>query len=88
MVASVVQEATEAVVELDRQIDRKMGKNKPTRNPGHLSELGPAQRRLRALLWKHGDGDYAAPGLNPLELVDRLASRLKKVGLIKEDGRE
>jgi hypothetical protein len=72
----------EAVVELDRQLDRKV---RPRRDPGNLAEMGPAQRRLRALAWKHGVAEYAEPGLNPVELLERLEKKLIEEGLIKED---
>ena len=73
---------------LDRAIDRKLGPGRPARDPGDLAALGPAQKRLRALLWKHGAAEFAEPGLNPVELVDRLSERLKRQGAIKEDGGE
>jgi hypothetical protein len=75
-------ELGEAVVELDRALDRK---RRPARDPGNLTDLGPAQRRLRALAWKHGVGEYAEPGLNPVEVLERLESRLVEEGLIKEE---
>ena len=54
------------------------------RDPGQELKRGPALRRLRALLWKHGDPDYAQPGLNAAELADRLRERLVKEGVLKE----
>jgi hypothetical protein len=74
----------EAVVELDRRIDSRQGKGKPARDPGNLAELGPAQRRLRALLWKHGVAEYADTRLNPAELVERLEKKLARGKWIKE----
>jgi hypothetical protein len=74
-----------AVVELDRRIDERLGEKKPARDPGPLDGYGPAQRRLRALLWKHGAPEYATPGLNPAELVERLEKQLARRGLVKED---
>jgi hypothetical protein len=76
------EELGEAVLELDREIDRK---RRPRLDPGNLSDLGPAQRRLRALAWKHGVVEYAEPGLNPVELLERLEKKLVEEGLIKED---
>ena len=77
----------EAVVELDRAIDRKLAK-KPARDPGPLADLGPALRRLQALLWKHGGKEYNDGRLNGKELVERLEARLAAEGVIQEGGRE
>jgi hypothetical protein len=77
---------SEAVAELDRQIDRKRGKARPARDPGNLSELGPPKRRLLAILWKHGVKDYDKPGLNLDELFERLEEQLVREGVITEDG--
>jgi hypothetical protein len=74
----------DAVVELDRRLDEKMGKKRPRRDPGQELKRGPVLRRLRALLWKHGVADYDQPGLNADELVDRLRDRLVKEGVLKE----
>ena len=77
----------EAVVELDRAIDRKAAK-KPARDPGPLAEFGPPLRRLQALLWKHGGKEYNDRRLNGKELVERLEARLAAEGVIQEGGRE
>ena len=53
-------------------IDRRLGTPASERDPGPLRKLGPPQRQLRALLWKHGVADYASPGLNSFELLERL----------------
>jgi hypothetical protein len=62
---------------LDR-IDRHLGTPDPQRNPGALAEQGPVQRRLRVLLWKHDVPEYRERGLNPVELVERLETKLKQ----------
>jgi hypothetical protein len=77
----------EAVTELDRALDRRAAR-RPARDPGPLEELGPAQRRLQALLWKHGGAEYNDARLNPGELVERLEARLVQEGVLKEGGRE
>jgi hypothetical protein len=53
-------------------LDQRLGTPDPKRDPGPLSKLGPLQRQLRALLWKHRVAAYDDPGLNPFELVERL----------------
>jgi hypothetical protein len=53
-------------------IDRRLGTPDPQRDPGADLTTGPPERRLRALLWKHGVAGYDDPGLNPAELVERL----------------
>jgi hypothetical protein len=80
------EELSEAVVALDARIDARLGKKKSRRDPGPLARHGPPERQLRVLLYKHGVKDYAEPGLNPAELVERLEAALVKAGLIKEDG--
>jgi len=52
----------------------------PTRDPGPLRDLGPVQRQLRALLWKHAVADYNDRRLNVLELLERLQQRLEGEG--------
>jgi hypothetical protein len=74
----------QAVVELDRAIDLKKGKDKPKRDPGDLETITPAQRRLRALLWKHGVAEYDEVKLNPNELIERLEKKLARDGIVKE----
>jgi hypothetical protein len=75
----------DAIVDLDRQLDEKLGRNPPKRDPGKLADLGPAQRRLRALLWKHGVKEYADMRLNVEELVERLEGKLAQDGVIEKD---
>jgi hypothetical protein len=53
-----------------------------------LSDLGPVQRQLRALLWKHGVADYHVPGPNPVELVEKLEKKLAEAGALEERPRE
>jgi hypothetical protein len=57
-------------------IDRRLGTPDPRRDPGALSAQGPPQRQLRVLLWKHGVAEYRDPGLNPVELVERLQQKV------------
>jgi hypothetical protein len=78
------QALADAIVELDRQLDEKIGTKKPRRDPGQELKRGPVLRRLQALLWKHGDADYNQAGLNVDELVDHLRDRLVKEGVLKE----
>src|SRR5262249_39672548 len=54
------------------RIDVRLGTPDPERDPGPLGELGPWQRQLRALLWKHGVAVHDDPRLNVSELVERL----------------
>ena len=61
-------------------LDRKLGTPDPRRDPGPLDRLGPIQRELRALLWKHDVPEYNKRGLNTLELLDRLQERLTQTG--------
>jgi hypothetical protein len=65
-------------------LDQKLGTPDAQRDPGPLRKFGPLQRQLRVLLWKHGNADYNARGLNTLELVERLQQRLDQ----KEKARE
>ena len=57
-------------------IDRRLGTPDPRRDPGALSAQGPPQQQLRVLLWKHGVDGYRDPGLNPVELVERLERKV------------
>jgi hypothetical protein len=59
-------------------IDRRLGTPDPLRDPGEDLAAGPLERRLRALLWKHGVAEYDDKGLNPTELVERLDKHLVK----------
>jgi hypothetical protein len=74
------------LVKLDRRLDEKLGAKKPRRDPGPLEKLGPVQRRLRALLWKHGVPEHSETALNTDELAERLQRKLVKEGVIKEQG--
>jgi hypothetical protein len=62
--------------QLVEAIDRRLGTPDPARDPGPLAAQGPPQRQLRVLLWKHGLAEYRDPGLNPVELVERLQQRV------------
>jgi hypothetical protein len=62
--------------QLLQAIDRRLGTPNPDRDPGPLTGQGPPQRQLRVLLWKHGARDYGDPGLNAIELVERLQARV------------
>lgn len=57
-------------------IDTKLGTPDPTRDPGPLGKQGPVQRQLRVLLWKRGVKSYNEPGLNTVELLDRLEEKV------------
>ncbi len=65
-------------------VDRRLGTPDPQRDPGQLAKLGPPQRQLRALLWKHHVGGYNDPKLNPSELVERLQAAVEEKGAKKE----
>ena len=58
------------------KIDQSLGAGEPGRDPGRLRDLGPVQRQLRALLWKHGVADYDDPGLRPAEMVEKLQQKV------------
>jgi hypothetical protein len=73
---------TEMIADLDARIDKLSPARR--RDPGKLADLGPVQLQLRALLWKRGVADYAEPGLQPLEMVERLEDQLKRDGVLKE----
>jgi hypothetical protein len=76
------------LAELDARIDARLGAKRPRHDPGRLSDLGPVQRQLRALLWKHGVADYNVPGPNPVELVEKLEKKLAEAGALEERPRE
>jgi hypothetical protein len=57
-------------------LDKRLGTPDPLRNPGSLRELGPLQRQVRALLWKHAVADYDAPGANTVELMEKLETKV------------
>jgi hypothetical protein len=65
-------------------LNERLGTPDPHRDPGPLRNLGPLQRQLRALLWKHGSADYNARGLNTVELVERLHRRLEQEGKLRK----
>jgi hypothetical protein len=54
-------------------VAERLGPGVKGRDPGEDLSQGPVQRRLRALLWKHGVAEYRDPNLNAVELVERLA---------------
>jgi hypothetical protein len=61
-------------------IDTRLGSPKNGRDPGKDLSTGPIQRRLRALLWKHGLDERQDPDIgkrNPEELVEKLHQRVK-----------
>jgi hypothetical protein len=66
-------------------LDRRLGTPDPRRDPGPLAALGPLQRQVRALLWKHDVPDYDRRGLNTAELMDRLDKRLQGQAVFKEE---
>ncbi len=62
--------------ELIELIDSKLGTPNPNRDPGPLDKHGPAKRRFRVLMWKHGVKQYNVRELSPPELVDALKEKL------------
>jgi hypothetical protein len=60
------------------KLDEKLGAPAAKRAPGPLRDLGAIQRQLRALLWKHNVPGYKEPGLNTVELAERLENHLVK----------
>jgi hypothetical protein len=66
------------------QLDDKLGTPHPGRNPGPLNELGPIQRQLRALLWKHEVAEYQERRLNPIELVEKLEQQLQDKKIVQD----
>jgi hypothetical protein len=61
-------------------LDRRLGTPSPRREPGPLSEQGPAKRQLRLLLWKHDVAGYNKRELSPTELVERLQEKVLRGG--------
>jgi hypothetical protein len=57
-------------------LDEHLGTPDPERNPGPPKALGPTERQLRTLLWKHHVPDFDNPALSPTELVERLEKQL------------
>jgi hypothetical protein len=62
--------------ELLSAIADRLGTPDSNRDPREDLTTGPLKRRLRVLLWKHHVPDYASPGLNPEELVERLQRKV------------
>ena len=71
--------------QLVEAIDRRLGTPGPQRDPGPLAAQGPPQRQLRVLQWKHGLAEYRDPGLNPVELVERLQQRVVRPAAGKKE---
>jgi hypothetical protein len=65
-----------ALTDAIERLDRALGAPDPRRDPGPLRDLGPVQRQLRALLWKHDVAGYDAPGLNTIELLEKLEEKV------------
>jgi GTPase-associated protein 1, N-terminal domain type 2 len=57
-------------------LDKHLGTPDSRRDPGPLRDLGPLQRQLRALLWKHAVTGYNKRGFNMMELLERLQQSL------------
>jgi len=66
-------------------ISDRLGTPDARRQPGSALSAGPVERRLRSLLWKHGVAAYRDPGLNPVELVERLQAKVAAKGAAKKD---
>lgn len=66
----------EALTGAVETIDRALPPAEPGRDPGPLPDLGPVQRQLRALLWKHGVAGYDAAGLDTVEMVEKLDEKV------------
>jgi hypothetical protein len=56
-------------------VSDRLGDPGTGRDPGAALAEGPPQRRLRALLWKHGLSEYNDPAYNPIELVQLLQQK-------------
>jgi hypothetical protein len=80
----VIPDSPKAVVALDEGLDKLQPDHKPRRDPGPLDKYGPPSQQFRALLWKHGVGDFNQPGLHPTELVELLEKRLVQQGILKD----
>jgi hypothetical protein len=63
---------SESLDEVLEGINQRLGTPDPNRDPGPLDQYGPAEQRIRVLLWKHHVAEYDDPKLNPDELVERL----------------
>jgi hypothetical protein len=69
-------DSTEELTATLAALDAALGTPDPTRDPGKLSDLGPIQRQLWALLWKHQVPEYNQPGLRTVEMVERLEKKV------------
>jgi hypothetical protein len=65
-------------------LDARLSPSDKRRELGPLKDLGPLQRQVRALLWKHQVPDYRNRGLTTVELIDRLRQHLAEQGILKE----
>jgi hypothetical protein len=54
----------------------RLGTPFPSRNPEADLTSGPVERRIRALLWKHGVSGYQDARLGPVELIERLRQKV------------
>jgi hypothetical protein len=68
------EELTDALTALDK----RWSTTETYHDPRSLSSFGPLQRQLRVLLWKQGVAAYNAPGLNCIELLERLEVQLDR----------
>jgi hypothetical protein len=70
---------TQALAAIDKHLPAPRGMS------ASLRDLGPIQRQVRALLWKHEVPEYNQRGLNTTELIDRLRTHLVQKGVIREE---
>jgi hypothetical protein len=77
------EELVASLAALDAAADARLGAKKPRRDPGRLADLGPPQRQLRALLWKHGVAGYNDPRPKSVELLEKLEEKLAEAGALK-----
>jgi hypothetical protein len=68
-----------ALAAIDEHAPSARGKSAP------LRDLGPIQRQVRGLLWKHEVPDYNRRQLNTVELIDVLKKKLIQKGIIREE---
>lgn len=59
-------------------LDRRLGTPDPERSGGPLRHLGPLERQVRGLVWKHAVESYNDPRLKPAELLERLQEKVKE----------
>jgi hypothetical protein len=66
------------IEELLAALDKHLGTPDPRRYPGPLGPAAPrdTERQLRILMWKHDVPGWNEPGLNPVELAERLRNKL------------